>query len=71
MLCFATLFINYLKNMLKYLKLGFANFLLLKLFLFKFNSLALYYINFILIRLVKYIKYKSVKKIKQLLFIKK
>jgi len=57
--------------MLKYLKLGFTNLLLPKLFLFKFNGLALYYINFILIKLVKYIKYKSIKKIKQPLFIKK
>jgi len=71
MLCFATLLINYLKNMLKYLKLGFANLLLPRPFLLKFNSLALYCTNFILIRPIKYIKYKSVKKIKQLLFIKK
>jgi len=71
MLYFATLFINYLKDMLRYLKLGFANLLLFKLFLPKFNGLALYCTNFVLIKLVKYIKYKSVKKIKQFLFIKK
>jgi len=57
--------------MLKYLKLGFINLLLSRLFLLKFDSLALYYTNFVPIRPVKYIKYKSIKKIKQLLFIKK